>query len=315
MSLVSCVVRCHDFSNLRILELALQSLGNQQHPNIEVILVGQNLSRPQIAEFEKKSQMYFVKGLSSRTIKIVDVANPHKKDLRAKALNEGIAQATGTYLGFLDFDDVLLPHAYTFLIKRLEAKPQCVLSAGKCVIEFGSLVNSAFHVRETVAGFAWAKGISDFYSENFLPIQSYLIAKNRVRQEDLIFDEDMDFLEDYAFLLKLSSKYDFDWGGLNNEVARYRSFDEILATNPSMQTNDLSPEQRTRKERGEAKVKALKQRLPARMTIAEIEKLVPARVKVSPLRSAVTTRLNQFPSLKEKVVWIAGIFGIKPRKY
>jgi glycosyltransferase involved in cell wall biosynthesis len=49
------------------------------------------------------------------------------------ARNLGLAAVETSYVTFLDADDVLLPDALAFLVRQLEADPQCVTSGGRFV--------------------------------------------------------------------------------------------------------------------------------------------------------------------------------------
>jgi glycosyltransferase involved in cell wall biosynthesis len=310
---LSCVLRFHDYAHLNILDLALASLGAQSFRAIELIIVGQNLTADQKAILENKAATLFKKTLPERSVKVVDLPNPEKKDLRSAALNLGLRNCMGSYLAFLDFDDVLEPDAYQFLTTKLIANPQAALASGKCLVEFGTLRSGRFDSSDELEPFSWGRTLADFYSENFLPIHSFVLNRSNIETADLYFDEDMDLSEDYAFLLRLSSKYTFDFSGHPTLVARYRCFENRPSSNPSLAKGELTAKQNEQRKQTEARLAAIKNSLGIKSP--NFSELSPRPSRISPLRSVVTKKLRQFPSIRDKVVSMAGLFGIKPRKF
>lgn len=195
---LSVIVRVHDPSRLEMLDLALFSLACQGYGNIEVLVCCQGFSEDALAA---------VRGLIEATVRppgsewrvLNLVCRPG--DHRAALINLGIGEASGRYLAFLDFDDVVYAGAYAFLIDKLRADERAAVAFGR------------IHRVDTVGGGAGYYALSKrnfdnsaklaFFAYNIFPIHSAVIDRSRVSAADLRFNEDMGRLEDYEFYLRL----------------------------------------------------------------------------------------------------------------
>lgn len=97
---------------VKLLEECINSVLNQTYDNFELILVDDCSTSDKTIKTLKKY-------LNNPKIKIIfNKVNLHISG----ATNEGIKQASGTYIGLLDHDDVLYPHALYEVVKSLNVK-------------------------------------------------------------------------------------------------------------------------------------------------------------------------------------------------
>ena len=216
---LSVIIRCHKEERLPFLEEAIFSLSIQDVVDIEVIVVIQNGT-----DGFKRNVLEIINHQpwqKEPLIQIHSVEIMAGVDGRSTLLTYGITQATGRYLAFLDDDDVVYQHGYRTLIQQL-IEGNCPVAVGGCrtaktTQEFNQWY---IHVKETP--FTAGRNRYDLFRDNFMPIHSYVIDRERVEATDLFFDDEMPPLEDYDFLLRLSSKYEFDFSQLDVFVCEYR---------------------------------------------------------------------------------------------
>ena len=112
--LVSVVIPC--YNQAHFLGEAIESVLGQSYRNVEIIVVDDgstdNTSEvatryPKVRCIRQKNQ-----GLSG-------------------ARNSGLRESKGSYLVFLDADDLLLPHALEVGVERLKAHPECAFVSGR----------------------------------------------------------------------------------------------------------------------------------------------------------------------------------------
>lgn len=217
--IISVIIRCHKKERLDFLDEALFSLAIQSWRNIEVVVVIQNGTAEFSEEVSKliKNQPFFENFKSQ--IHAVKVAAG--VDGRSLLLNHGIKNATGKYLTFLDYDDIVYQHGYETLINQLK-EGKGAIAVGGCRMAFLKNEFDAWHVEKKEKPFAWGRNQFDLFKSNFIPIHSYVIDRTRVEADDLFFDNDFLLLEDYDFLLRLAAKYVFDFSKLDVFVCEYR---------------------------------------------------------------------------------------------
>ncbi|MEZ4873319.1 MAG: glycosyltransferase, partial [Bdellovibrionales bacterium] len=112
--LISTVMRFHKGGNLEYLKEALTSLYSQSHTNIEIVLCMQNIESEDLKSVENVVDRLQSESQakSKRVVKYLHSESEGNADIRSKLLLMGIESASGEYLGFLDYDDILYPHAY-----------------------------------------------------------------------------------------------------------------------------------------------------------------------------------------------------------
>lgn len=217
--ILSVIIRCHKEERLSFLDEALFSLAIQDWQNLEVIVVLQNGTekfKNRVKNLIEKQPFH-----QNCTFQIEIVEIPPGVDGRSTLLTHGIKIAKGRYLAFLDDDDVVYQHGYKTLIEQL-ATSEAIMAVGGCRTarvkkDFG---NCYIEVKETP--FTWGRNRLDLLKDNFIPIHAYVIDRNRVDDSDLYFDDKFPPLEDYEFLLRLNSKYEFDFSKLDTVVCEYR---------------------------------------------------------------------------------------------
>lgn len=255
-STLSVIIRFHQRERLNFLEEALFSLALQNWSDLEPIIVLQNGTDDlkQAIRDMLDHQPWRV----SPTYKIVTVQIPEGMDGRSILLNRGIEQATGRYLSFLDDDDCVYHDGYTILIRQLIDGDRAVAVGGCRRAQIGYESEHWFtHKKDNF--FAWGRSLADLFTENFVPIHSYVVDRARIGNLDLKFDESFTLLEDYDFLLRLFAAHEPDFTRLDKFVCEYRI--RLNGSNSIAHTPAASPQVIDSQRRAQLMIKESKKNL------------------------------------------------------
>jgi glycosyltransferase involved in cell wall biosynthesis len=218
-SLLSVILRFHNPERLVLLDEAIFSLALQDWSAIEIIVVIQNgdhgLQR-RVCELIERQPW-----IGSPRHQVLLASFPPGVDGRSSLLNLGIAAARGRYLAFLDDDDYVYQHGYRVLIGALRSG-RAVIAAGGCRVALTRRGRDHWYTHKKRSPYDWGDSREDLFTENFMPIHSYVIDRSRLDPADLRFDDLYPPLEDYEFLLRMAVKYPFDFSRHDLPVCEYR---------------------------------------------------------------------------------------------
>ncbi|HWR89600.1 MAG TPA: glycosyltransferase, partial [Dissulfurispiraceae bacterium] len=193
--LVSIIVRTKD--RPKLLQKALRSIAVQTYRNIEVVLVndgGVDLDIDDLKNLLGGMTLIYVK---------LDVNRG-----RAHAANEGIGNALGGYVGFLDDDDEYYPEHVATLVTFLEQSDYKVAYTGtEMVYQEYDAEEQRMAGREKLV-FSRDFSYKDLLIVNYIPFNSILFSKN-VIQSAGEFDESFPLYEDWDFLIRAASVFPF----------------------------------------------------------------------------------------------------------
>ncbi len=183
--MISVIVRSMDRPSLRE---ALQSLADQTYPNIQVVLVNAKGGRHSPASVRQPHWDWV----------FVDGTEPLG---RSRAANVGLQNAQGRWILFLDDDDVLLPDHLDKLAQALRDNPSHLAAyTGVRVVDEKSAPLWAYE-----RPFC----LERLLAANFIPNMAILFDRVLVDERCCRFDESLDVLEDWDFLLQLARYTDF----------------------------------------------------------------------------------------------------------
>lgn len=216
---VTTVIRVHDSANLSELRNAMYSLYAMIGCKIVPFIVTQNFSQ------EKKDALNLIleefqinECFLPRVTHFYSADN--KSDIRSKLLNEGLRAVKTRYVAFLDYDDLLLPFAYEWLIDRLK-------QTGKA-ISFGRVYTARFDSKhsliiERIKNFEYGYTYEDFINNNHAPLHSFMIDLTDVDVFSIKYFDNHKYMEDYYLTLQLITKDNSDWDSLclNNYIGDY----------------------------------------------------------------------------------------------
>ena len=229
---VSVIVRTKD-RHLLLAE-ALESLRQQAFQDFETIIVNDSDS-PLTPELIGRTP-------PGRALLLVEPGPPHG---RARAANRGLASASGSWIAYLDDDDLFLPDHLGTLITALEEDGRC-----RCGFTSALLVRQTLgedgRYRETSREPIFDTEFDPrrlLYS-NTVPLLC-LMHRRSLLAEGGAFDEAFDLYEDWDFLIRLSRRTPFL--RVRKPTALYRVRDDgTNATIASPWRSPISEEARAR---------------------------------------------------------------------
>jgi hypothetical protein len=145
--------------------------------------------------------------------------------------------------------------------------------------------------------------------DNFIPIHSFLLDRYRIDQSELVFVEGMNCLEDYELLLRLVSKYDFDFHLLSHPVCEYRIRLDGSNTTPFF---SHCSKKALAWQQGRAYIEGMKNQL---MTTISVREIVELRAEVDQLKAQMNTltlsmalklqySINRYPLFRDFLLYI-----------
>lgn len=212
-----------------VLKNALESIRKQIYKNIEVVVVEDGLN---VSEELIKTEY--------SDLNILYRATMEKKG-RTVAGNIGLSVASGSYLNFLDDDDILYSDHFSLLMDIIQ---KTGADAAYSIAEESQIIKVADQPYKFVEKRKLIRYQQPFnrlllYSFNYLPIQSVLFSR-KLYDECGGFDETLDVLEDwelwvrystvgnFVFEPKVTSKYYVPYRG-KNKKNRGKELDRALA--------------------------------------------------------------------------------------
>jgi glycosyltransferase involved in cell wall biosynthesis len=205
--LVSVVVRTRD--RPEDLKVALDSLAAQSRREFEVVIVNDGG-----ADIDRMLQSYR-EGLNITYVRN-EVAHG-----RPIAVNDGVASARGTYLTFLDDDDVVYPSHLACLITAMDAasKRKFVYSHYSRTVMNGRGRNTSRVARAPVP--VWPFERTDLLVTNRPAIHTWLLTRALFESYGG-FDAALDILHDWDFLLRVTA--DHPLVGVPHETCEHRFY-------------------------------------------------------------------------------------------
>lgn len=193
---VSVIIRTIG-GRLDFLERAIFSIYCNSYKYKQAVIVYQGKDLEYIKKLNGFKELY--PGLSFKVIQ-----NPSNEDERAKNLNLGVANADGRFICFLDDDDVIYPSHLSELIERIRDTGKAWAYSQMCIDieEKDYVINKEY--KFTHDEFSYLK----LFKDNYIPINSWMIDRNKIEDKILMFDERLKKHEDYGFLLRFAFYYE-----------------------------------------------------------------------------------------------------------
>nr|WP_320115706.1 glycoside hydrolase family 99-like domain-containing protein [uncultured Desulfuromonas sp.] len=207
---VTTIIRYHKEASAELLHAALYSLAAMRDCIVHPLIAAQDLTDEQHRTLEHLlNRVPWKKGTTPR---IDAYRSPGSTgDLRARMLTQTLQKVTTRYAAFLDYDDLLMPHAYATLLQRLHKTRKAVT--------FGRVYSTT---RDPDTGrylkryreFTHGRTYEDFLSCNHAPLHSFLLDLAQLDVSRLTYQEGQRYLEDYYLTLQLFTRDNADWQSL-----------------------------------------------------------------------------------------------------
>jgi hypothetical protein len=211
LPVVTTIVRIHKSADFELLRNALCCLVAMRNCICVPLIAAQDLSREQSQALATLlDDLPWYPGHAPK-VDHYRSADGHG-DLRSRMLNESLRKVETRYAAFLDYDDLLMPHAYEWLIGRL-------LLTGKAVA-FGRVFSTTY---SNVTGlrlersriYEYGYSYDEFIEHNHAPLHSFLIDMSRIDLANPVYYDDQRYMEDWLLTMQIFTRDNCDWDSLN----------------------------------------------------------------------------------------------------
>jgi hypothetical protein len=215
---VDVLVRFHDPEQIGRLSRCVFSLYCQTHSRVQPIILLQNFD---FGEIELVNSLANDFDWTDRLRPIIHNVNTGEPgDFRSQLINVGMSISSARYLAILDYDDLVYPYAYDYLIERLIADDAAISIGTVLRVEVAPMRKYDYILRK--APFATAVSRLEMFCQNCCPPSGFLLDKSRIGSDELNFDEALTSNEDYEFLLRILAKYPATFAAVGVALAEYQ---------------------------------------------------------------------------------------------
>ena len=193
------------YNSERYIAKAIESVLQQSYRNIELIIVD---------DCSSDNTRTIIKEYASGDARVRYIRNAYNMGC-AEARNVAIRYSSGTYISFIDSDDVWLPDKLKKEIERLEGSNCDVVYTSYAMINADGIIQKNRHIETEVS-------FDMLLKENFICFSTVLIRSCIAKRYSMVSHF---FHEDYCFLLGLLQD-GFVFSGLDEVLVYYRVFDE-----------------------------------------------------------------------------------------
>jgi glycosyltransferase involved in cell wall biosynthesis len=159
----------------------------------------------------------------------------------AAARNTGLRAASGTYVGFLDADDILMPNMVAANLAQFTRRPDCGFVYGAyALVDADRHLLAEVPLRET-----GPDAYASFLSGNVVGMHGTVLYRRDLLQEEGGFDASLRAVEDHDMYLRLARKHPVC--ATSERLAEYRRHDSNMSNNvPNMLATALAVQGRHR---------------------------------------------------------------------
>lgn len=174
---------------------AIESVLNQTFKDVEIIVVDDGSTdntKDILNKYSDKIKYYYQ-----------DNKGP------ASARNVGIKNASGSYICFLDSDDIFMPNKLQIQIDTFNS-----ISKQNTALLYSNFTSVNKKLNLNIQHYKYPKFKSHKHSLDYLRAHNFINTSTVMIKKDFLynvglFDEEFKYLEDYALWLKLGFKYEF----------------------------------------------------------------------------------------------------------
>ncbi|MDP3414621.1 glycoside hydrolase family 99-like domain-containing protein [Falsiroseomonas sp.] len=211
---VSTVIRYHAHAERALLMNALLSLLSQEGCNVRACIGVQDMQDSELADLRRAVEA-LPWAADCQPVFRAFHSNADAPDLRSEMLNEMLRVAGPDYVAFLDYDDIMFPHAYGTLLRRLRETQK---NATFARVYSTKLDHERGLVLQRDAVFTHGRNYQDFLITNHAPIHSFMLDMRKIDASTIEYFSDMKFMEDYYLTLQIFSAEGSDWDSLRQNV-------------------------------------------------------------------------------------------------
>lgn len=211
LPVVTTIIRFHRTGDMELLRNALSCLAGMERCIVSPLIAAQDLSPDQTTNIEQMlKELPWFQGHEPRLEHFSSAGR--SRDLRSHMLNASLRMVTTRYAAFLDYDDLLMPHAYKWLTDRLRETGKAV-SFGRV---FSTSYSTASYIRlERKRTYEYGGTFEEFLVHNHAPIHSFMLDMEKIDLTDIVHYDDQRYMEDYLLTMQIFTHENADWEGLN----------------------------------------------------------------------------------------------------
>jgi glycosyltransferase involved in cell wall biosynthesis len=209
MPTASVIMPC--FNHERFIADSVESVLAQTQPDLELIIVDDG---------SVDDSWKIICGLAAADARIKPIRH-ERNGGASRSRNDGIRAATGEFIGFCDADDIWEPEKLKSQIALLQSSPDHAVTYSDAAIidETGHATGKDFSGLFPVPARPSGWLFPELVRKNFINIQTVLMRRDCVQRAGY-FDEDIKWIEDWWYWVRLSRRFRFVYSG--ERLARYR---------------------------------------------------------------------------------------------
>ncbi|MGB3535685.1 MAG: glycosyltransferase [Microcoleaceae cyanobacterium] len=190
MSLISIIIPV--YNGEKTIQETILSVLNQTYKNIEIIIINDGST---------DSTLEVISSIPNSNIKVFSYPNTGVSASR----NRGIAEAKGEYISFIDADDLWTPDKLETQFNALQENPQAAVAYSwtDWINQSGEVIDHGGH--HQISGDVYAH----LFLGDFIEGGSNVLIRKSALDQVGVFDESVNFSEDWEMWLRLAARYQF----------------------------------------------------------------------------------------------------------